>query len=545
VTDTTGQRPPLAAGFAPAIGADTAHSGRALRALLARLLASSWGPLLLALAWLAATIGARPLAVPDEGRYVGIAWSMLTSGDWLVPHLNGLPYFHKPPLFYWITAASLSLFGSHEWATRLAPLFGAALGTGSAWLFARRWFGHRTGQLTLLALATQPLFFLGAQFANLDMLVAGCIGATVAAFAHAALLEAQGTRSRGALAAGYFLAALGMLAKGLIGIVLPGMVLVAWLLLQRRPWVLLRLLWLPGIALFLAVAAPWFVAMQREFPDFAHYFFVVQHFDRFAQNGFNNQQPVWFYVAVLGLLALPWSAWVLAGRAQGPLADPERRHLRQLLWLWVAVPLVFFSLPASKLVGYIFPSTVPLALLAADSFVRRPQGGRSAALWRASGVAAVLVCLAGVGIAALRPHQSMRELGQTLAHRAQPQDRVVFLNGYYFDIAFYGQLRSPVFVLDDWPQAAAQQRDNWHGELKDAAQFDAAPAQRLLLESDQLAQVHCGAGATWVVGVRKLPERYPLLRTAQVAAAEGEWMLWRLAPSGVACQDSGAPAASR
>src|SRR5882762_4045158 len=68
--------------------------------------------------WFGITLGLRPLAIPDEGRYVGVAWEMLRSGDWAVPTLNGLPFFHKPPLFYWITAGSMSLFGLHEEAAR-------------------------------------------------------------------------------------------------------------------------------------------------------------------------------------------------------------------------------------------------------------------------------------------------------------------------------------------------------------------------------------------------------------------------------------------
>ena len=81
--------------------------------------------LALTLCWLGFTAGLRPLLLPDEGRYVGVAWEMLRSGDWLTPTLNGLPFFHKPPLFYWITAASMSVFGLHEWAARLAPVLGA------------------------------------------------------------------------------------------------------------------------------------------------------------------------------------------------------------------------------------------------------------------------------------------------------------------------------------------------------------------------------------------------------------------------------------
>ncbi len=82
---------------------------------------------LLFLAWLLATIWIRPLALPDEGRYAGVAWEMVRSGQWLTPTLDGLPYFHKPPLFYWLTAISIEVFGPTEWSVRLASILGAVV----------------------------------------------------------------------------------------------------------------------------------------------------------------------------------------------------------------------------------------------------------------------------------------------------------------------------------------------------------------------------------------------------------------------------------
>jgi len=133
------------------------------------------GIALLSFAWLALLAWPRPLMLPDEGRYVGVAWEMMRSGDWLVPTLNGLPYFHKPPLFYWVTAAAMSVFGPGDWAARTAPLLGAWAGAMAVFLFVRRWWGESTARLTLVVLLAQPLFYIGGQFANLDMLVAGCI----------------------------------------------------------------------------------------------------------------------------------------------------------------------------------------------------------------------------------------------------------------------------------------------------------------------------------------------------------------------------------
>ena len=101
---------------------------------------------LLALVWLAALAWPRPLMLPDEGRYVGVAWEMLRSGDWLTPTLDGLPYFHKPPLFYWITAGALELFGVHPWAGRIASWLAALASALALLAFARRWSGAERAQ---------------------------------------------------------------------------------------------------------------------------------------------------------------------------------------------------------------------------------------------------------------------------------------------------------------------------------------------------------------------------------------------------------------
>jgi 4-amino-4-deoxy-L-arabinose transferase-like glycosyltransferase len=487
--------------------------------------------LLAVAAWLLATAWIRPLAIPDEGRYVGVAWSMLASGDWLVPRLDGLPYFHKPPLFYWITAGALGLCGPSEWTARAAPLLGAFTGAAALYLFARRWRGEATARWALLALVTQPLFFLGGQFANLDMLVAGCIAASVLGFAHAALEDEAGRRSRGGLAVGYLFAALGVLAKGLIGLVLPGLILVAWLLLRRRWRAPLRLLWLPGVLLFLAVAAPWFVAMQLRFEGFAHYFFVVQHFSRYAQSGFNNQQPPWFFLVVLPLLALPWSAWL--PRALRLPEASEARAIAQLAWVWLAVVLLFFSLPRSKLIGYILPAAMPLALLAAEATARWQAGPRVQRWWRASAGVAVLACGAGMALGTVLQHHSTRDLGRALQPLAAAGERLVFLHAYYFDLPFYARWRGPVEVVEDWGDPALTARDNWRKELADAGGFNPKEARALLRLPTEVPRANCGAAPLWVVGRRDLAARYPLLHDAQVVAGQRDLALWRVPPHGL------------
>lgn len=485
--------------------------------------------LLLALVWLAGMAWLRPLALPDEGRYVGVAWEMVRSGHWLTPTLDGLPYFHKPPLFYWITGVALSVFGSHEWAARLAPLLGALAGTLALYRFTLRWSGQSSARLALLVLVTQPMFYVGAQFANLDMLVAGCIAVTILAAANAVQRAERGEPRRGALALAFLFAALGLLAKGLIGVALPALVILAWLVLRWRPRLALPLLWLPGFALFLAVAAPWFVAMQARFPEFANYFFVVQHFKRFAASGFNNVQPFYFYPVVLALLTLPWFGWLPLAARSRYWRDPQQGALRQLMWVWLAVVTLFFSMPQSKLIGYILPVSFPLAYLIGDSAAPLVAGSRRARrLWQASAAVAAVICLATIVIATLKADKSLRELGRTLAREATPQDAVVFVNDYYFDLAFYARLPAPVLVVEDWNDPRLTQRDNWRKELFDARRFAPSSAPPVLVQPASLAKAICSRAVTWVVVHADILRRYPELAAGSEVARHGDTLLLRV-----------------
>jgi 4-amino-4-deoxy-L-arabinose transferase-like glycosyltransferase len=485
--------------------------------------------LLVGALWLIATAWARPLMLPDEGRYVGVAWEMLRSGDWLTPTLNGLPYFHKPPLFYWITAGSLAAFGSHELAARAAPLFGAAIGAASLFLFARRWTDARTARLALLALLAQPLFFVGGQFANLDMLVAGFIGATVLLLADAALRIESGLPHQRSLVAAYAAAGCGVLAKGLIGAVIPGLVLIVALLASRRLRLLVALVSIPGLLVFLLVAAPWFIAMSQRYPGFPQYFFVEQHFRRYAAGGFNNAQPFWFFAAVLGLFCLPWWPWLARLVRLAPRgASSDRATIRIWMAAWASVTVVFFSLPQSKLIGYVLPAIAPLAFLAADGFVTWQQASQRSGRWWWWGNSVVAILgLAAVVVLAMRQPHSSREIASQLGRERAAGDQVVMLEHYYFDLPFYARLAEPLKVVERWDDPEIGRRDNWKKELADAGAFAPQRAAALLIPRSGLDEALCSAGVTWVAGDPAAAERYPALKRARRIAATPEMILWR------------------
>jgi 4-amino-4-deoxy-L-arabinose transferase-like glycosyltransferase len=311
--------------------------------------------------WLGIASSIRQLSVPDEGRYGDITRWMVESGDWLTPRIDGIPFFHKPPLLHWLGGGLMEVFGVHVWVMRLVPVFaGMVMLLGMFWFVTRHAetkISQSLARSSVLVLATSLLFYGSSQYINHDLLVAAWISLTVFAFADFAL---KGEKK--SLFLGYVAAALALLSKGLIGVLIPGMILLPWLIVSghwRRIPALLNPL---GIILFLAIISPWLYLAEQKYPHFVHYFFVEQQFDRFGGKQFNNKQPWLFYVACLLISFLPWLLLVgkqYSWKTAKTLLNPSVFGL--LVW-WAISVTVFFSIPPSKLAGYILPATPPLAI---------------------------------------------------------------------------------------------------------------------------------------------------------------------------------------
>jgi hypothetical protein len=434
--------------------------------------------------WLIATAGLHPLMLPDEGRYAGVAYAMLHSGDAVLPRLHGLPYFHKPPLMYWIDAAAMQAFGANAWSARAAPIVGAWVMGAALWLGLQRRLGDDRTTIALLALATTPAFFFGGQYANLDMLVAGWITLAIVCALRACDASAPLRWAIGAWAA----AALAVLSKGLIGVMLPALVLVPWLIAQRRWRGLRRLLHPAGWLLFVVLALPWFIVMQQRFPAFFDYFVVEQHIRRYTQSTFNNPQPFWFFFVVLPLATLPWSGALPAAvrRWRVALADAD---VQLALW-WIAAVLLFFSLPRSKLIGYMFPALAPWSALLALALASPRWRQRTALL-------AAAACVALTTVLAWQAPASDHDLGLALREHLHAGERVVFIDDPFFDVPFYARMTAPPIMLADWDDPLIPTHDNWRKELHDAARFDPAAAAQRLWPIARADELRCAPGAVW------------------------------------------------
>ena len=478
--------------------------------------------------WLLFSAGIRPLLLPDEGRYAEVAREMWR-GDGLVPLLNGVPFFHKPPLTYWVDMLGMSVFGVSVFTARLGPALGAWLMGAALWLTLRRARGPRVAGISLLVLATSPFFFIGGQYANHDMLVAGTISAAVLSFVRA--LEAGAPVLRW-LVVGWVFCGLAVLSKGLIGVVLPAIVVGPWLLAQGRWRDMLRLLHPAAVLAGVAVATPWMLLMQQRYADFFDYFIIEQHFRRYAGRTFNNVQPWPFYFWVLPVLTLPWAPWLVASarrlrRDWASTSTDQRRWAGLLVW-WVAVVLLFFSLPASKLVGYVMPALAPICALLAMAFT---APGSTGARWLTPmAVGAALFCLALISALAWVAPKSSRDVAQVLRAQVTPADLVVFVENSFNDVNFEARLMQVPLVASNWDAADVRQRDSWRKELADTVRFDKPAVDAVLYPVDQLPALVCRGKRVWLLVTHSDVQRAQSVPGALLVQRGKYAQLWRADP---------------
>jgi 4-amino-4-deoxy-L-arabinose transferase-like glycosyltransferase len=317
---------------------------------------------LLAGVWLA-TLAGRPLFNPDEGRYAEIPREMLSGGDWVIPHLNGLDYIEKPPLQYWATALMYRLFGVNDVAARLYTALTALATVALVGLLGARIGGRHTGWRAAAVLSGMFMFVILGQLMTLDMSLTFYMTVSLTGFL---LAQQPGETHRRWMLMAWTGAALGVLTKGLVAAAIPAAVLVIYSLCSRdfAPW--RKLGWSWGLPLFLALTVPWHWLAALRLDDFLQFFFVHEHFARYLTKVADRQEPWWFFGMVFLMGTVPWTVpalrVVVSGWRRGAAGQFSPTFF---LWIWVLFICLFFSLSDSKLMPYILPVMPALAVLIA------------------------------------------------------------------------------------------------------------------------------------------------------------------------------------
>jgi 4-amino-4-deoxy-L-arabinose transferase-like glycosyltransferase len=395
------------------------------------------------LMWLA------PLADTTEARYGEIARQTVSNSQWLMPHIDPqTPFFAKPPLFTWLSAVSMELFGINEFAARLPSLLASVVTIWITTMFAAA-FGVRRRWLVIPVLASSPLFFLSAGAVMTDSVQMMVVCA--AHYSGWRALQATGrVQARRSLLAFWAMIGIGALSKGLATWILIGMPFVAYAVLQRTPLqVLQRLADWRGAALSLAIFMPWYLAAEHGYPGFIHYFIIGEHFSRFLMPGWSGDRygnahnepigSIWIFWA---FAVLPWvhvfvgALAAMARRRNGPPAP-----LARFLWCATLSPLLFFTFSRNIIWTYALTAVPPFAVLVAhwlENRTRRTQ--------RCTGIAlaayAFAVMVASPLIMTQLGSKSDRALVRAFETIAPAGSRLFYLAAPTFSSAFYTRGRA-------------------------------------------------------------------------------------------------------
>lgn len=349
-----------------------------------------------------------PLLEPDEGRNAEVAREMISTGDWITPHYDSLPYLDKPAEYFWLVAASFRVVGTSEGSARLPSILAALATICLLWLLAASMFpSSAAAGIPGLAFkagiifATTPLVVHFAHIVILDMVLTFLVSAAMVCF----WLAAQSGFRRRRFEIGFFLAmGLAFFEKGPVGVLLPLLSILVYEAIRGQVPELGKLRWGAGALVFLVTALPWYAVISIRHPDYLSYAVFYETLARFATGSAHRGGGVFYYVPVYLGGFLPWSFFLLfaaGNRVKRWKSLRQKSHKAELyLTAWALVTFVFFSISHSKLPGYVLPAAVPIALLAARVWQRdvdTPTGRRPD--WLTAGFGTLI--LVGIVIASL------------------------------------------------------------------------------------------------------------------------------------------------
>jgi 4-amino-4-deoxy-L-arabinose transferase-like glycosyltransferase len=327
-------------------------------------------------------LGSVTLFDVDEAVFAEATKEMVRSGDWITPTYNGENRYDKPILFYWLMAASYRMFGINEFGARFPSACAGILLSVALFYFMKRCIDEETALLAAISLVLSLYFIVYSHAAVTDMALTLFISLSLFFFFLSASTLAGPAEHAGRHLYGfYFFSALAFLTKGLIGIVFPFCVAAAFLLITKGYTAMGGLFRVRGIALFLLVSAPWYIAeFAVNGKEFFEQFFVKHHFMRYTGVISGHRGSFFYYIPALIIGLFPWVAFLPAGirdalrECRAPVVPQKAPDegaaavhfpVRLFALIWLTVILLFFSFSTTKLPNYILPAVPAASILIA------------------------------------------------------------------------------------------------------------------------------------------------------------------------------------
>jgi 4-amino-4-deoxy-L-arabinose transferase len=347
-------------------------------------------------------LGIRPIIIPDESRYAEIPREMIASGDWVVPRLNGLRYFEKPVMGYWLNALSIKLFGENAFAARFPSAAATGLSALMIFLLVRRFSGEITAAtLAALIFLTSFIVYGIGTFNVLDSMLAMFVTASMTSFFFAHNAEPSKKKKNVFLLLFGVFCGFAFLTKGFLAFAIPVVAIVPFMIWEGRFKELFIIPWLPIIAAVLVVI-PWAVMVHFKAPDFWHFFVWIEHIKRFLSSEAQHHESFWYYIYLFPAAALPWT-FLFPAAILGVKKTGIKTSITRYAICWFFFPFLFFTVSKGKILTYILPCFPPFAMLMSTGLKKYFEtGGKklfSVAVWSLALLAVIIaVVLIGVQI---------------------------------------------------------------------------------------------------------------------------------------------------
>lgn len=386
----------------------------------------------------------------NEGLYAQIAWEMVISKNWIMPHLNGVPYIEKPPLLYWVIALLFKLFGKSVFVARFVP---ATFGVLTCILVTKFSLDKKKNIVPALVLMTFSGFVVFSRMIFFDVVLTFFFTGVMLCF-----WRFYNTKQIcWAYGASLFLAG-ALLTKGLVSLALLGFCLLPFLYFERNLIFLTQLIKAGPILLCLALVVPWHVLAHLQDQGFLWFYFVNEHVYRFLDQRIPKDYytgPVYYYLPRLLIYTLPWT-FVLPFLKGWKLKD---KTYQTFLLCWFLGLLVFFSLSRAKANYYMVVGLPPLALYCAA--VLEHHKNKFKILGLMSFIAFSLIC---GGLYWAKQKESDITTSLSVAHIDKTQP--IFLYKRFEELSSL-----PFYVGRPVPVIQSESRDLWYGQSKFPERF--------------------------------------------------------------------------
>lgn len=399
----------------------------------------------------------QPLFDPTEGRYAVIAKEMVTSGDWITPHLwyHGelIPFLGKPPLYFWCSAACMKVFGANDFFTRLPGLISLAVTLVLMWHILRKYTDKTIAWRAVCILLSSVVIFVACGIVIVDVMVMMSVAGALMSYYAFSREPERAVRKRWSLLV-FLMLAIGFMTKGPVAIVLFAMPVGIWTAWFGRWKDLKDHAWLSGGVLFLALVVPWFVACELKNPGFLRYFFVHENFLRFVTHkygdkyGSGHEHIRGTAIGMMIAAACPWSIDIFYKliRHRKSLPFKEMFVDEQLAFFLCAVLVntLFWSLARQLLIAYLFPMVPLFAVWMAMVISRYPKlASQNDRLFTK---AALIICSStvialAVGVPFLSQYRSSKLIIDKAGELYPASSKLYFVGRVPYSAYFYGENR--------------------------------------------------------------------------------------------------------